>query len=191
VADDRCGLADYVAVAIDMIGPRRGLRVVAQSMGAYTATIVAAKLPVEELILVAPMTPAPGETPGEWWVNTGQADAARGYAVEQGRDPDAPFDPVEMFLHDVDAATVAESAGHVRPQSERPFADPWPLLSWPDVPTRCVIGRLDRLFPREFQRRVVGDRAGVDPDEIDSGHLPALSRPAELSEWLLQPLARG
>jgi pimeloyl-ACP methyl ester carboxylesterase len=185
VDDESSGLADYVAVTLDAIGPRTGLHLVAQSMGAYTATIVAAKVPVDQLVLVAPMVPAPHETPGEWWAATGQADASRAYALAQRRDPDAPFDPVDMFLHDVDAATIAESARHVHPQADRPFADPWPLDAWPDVQTRCVVGRHDSLFPLEFQRRVVRERIGIDPDEIDSGHLPALSRPGELTRLLL------
>ena len=33
--------------------------------------LVADRVPVDVLVLVAGMIPAPGETPGEWWVNTG------------------------------------------------------------------------------------------------------------------------
>jgi pimeloyl-ACP methyl ester carboxylesterase len=186
VDDDGCGLADYAAKVFDAIGDRGQLVVVGQSMGAYTAPVVAARRPVELVVLVAPMVPAPGETPGEFWANTGQPDAARRLAIEEGRDPDASFDPVEMFLHDVAPDVVAASAEHVRNQSDRPFADVWLLDRWPDVPTRCVIGRQDRLFPAEFQRRVVADRLGLVVDEIDSGHLPGLSRPAELAQLLLR-----
>jgi hypothetical protein len=38
-------------------------------------------------------------------------------------------------------------------------------------------------------RRLARGRLGVEPDEIDSGHLPALARPDELAE-LLDALAR-
>ncbi|HEY8113916.1 MAG TPA: hypothetical protein VII16_13830 [Actinomycetes bacterium] len=38
----------------------------------------------------------------------------------------------------------------------------------------------DRFFPAEFQRRVVRERLGLTPDELDSGHTPALSHPKEL-----------
>jgi pimeloyl-ACP methyl ester carboxylesterase len=54
------------------------------------------------------------------------------------------------------------------------------------VPTRCVIGRRDRLFAPDFQRRVIADRLGLTPDEIDTGHLPALSRPDDLAALLLR-----
>jgi hypothetical protein len=33
-------------------------------------------------------------------------------------------------------------------------------------------------------RRVVRERLGIVPDEMDSGHLPALSRPKELVDRL-------
>ena len=39
--------------------------VVAQSLGAFTGPLVAARAPVEHLVLLAPMIPKPGETAGE------------------------------------------------------------------------------------------------------------------------------
>jgi pimeloyl-ACP methyl ester carboxylesterase len=52
------------------------------------------------------------------------------------------------------------------------------------VPTRFLLCRKDRLFPATWLRRVVRDRLGFTPDEIDSGHTPALSRPKELVDRL-------
>src|SRR5262245_39483331 len=70
--DESAGLREYAAVAADAIGARADAIVVAQSMAAFIP------LPeVRQIILVAPMIPLPGETPGEWWENTGQADAQR------------------------------------------------------------------------------------------------------------------
>ena len=55
---------------------------------------------------------------------------------------------------------------------------------WPDVPTRFLLCRDDRFFPADFQRRVVKERLGITPDEMDGGHLPALAHPEELVERL-------
>jgi pimeloyl-ACP methyl ester carboxylesterase len=183
--DDWAGLAEYTNTAVEAAGDRRDLVVVAQSMGAFTAPLLVSRVPVSLLVLVAPMTPAPGETPGEWFANTGQPEAARYQALRDGRDPDAGFDPIETFLHDVPADLVAASVSHVRRQSDTPFGQPWPLAQWPDVPTRFVLGRNDRLFPADFQRCISHERLGITPDELDSGHLPALSRPKELADLLL------
>jgi pimeloyl-ACP methyl ester carboxylesterase len=186
VDDEGCGLAEYADVVEAAVPVGRRTVLVAQSMAAFTAPLVAVRTAVALIVLVAPMVPAPGETAGQWWGATGQPDAARRCALFEGRDPDAPFDPVEAFLHDVDPDVVAAAGAHVRNQAERSFSDPWPLERWPDVPTRAVIGRRDRLFPLEFQRRVVRDRLGIMADEIDAGHLLALARPIQLSDLLLR-----
>jgi pimeloyl-ACP methyl ester carboxylesterase len=71
-----------------------------------------------------------------------------------------------------------------RDQSATPTQEPWPLRAWPDVPTRFLLCRDDRLFPAEFMRRVVRERLGITPDEIDGSHCVALSRPKELADRL-------
>jgi hypothetical protein len=40
--------------------------------------LAASRLPVRLLVLLAGMIPAPGESLGEWWTNTGYRQAARG-----------------------------------------------------------------------------------------------------------------
>ena len=69
-------------------------------------------------------------------------------------------------------------------QSWTPMTQPWPLDAWPDVPTRAVAGRDDRLFPVEFQRRVARERLGIEADVLDGGHLLMLSQPDALVELL-------
>lgn len=183
--DDSAGLAEYTEVVVDAIGERSGLILVAQSMAGFTAPLVCERVPVELMILVAAMLPVPGEAPGDWWANTGQEAARREQDEADGRDPDAEFDPVATFLHDVPPDLVpAVMDGGVRDQSETPFRKPWPLDAWPAVPTRFLLCRQDRFFPAEFQRRVVRERLGITPDEMDSGHLLALAHPAELVERL-------
>lgn len=172
VDDDRAGLAEYVDAVLDAIGDRRDLVVVAQSLGGFTAPLVADRLPVDLIVLVAAMTPAPGESPGDWWANTGHR-----WPEDDGLET--------MFLHDVPADVAAESAAQTRQQSGTPFEKPWPLPAWPDVPTRFLLCRDDRLFPADFQRRVVRERLGIVPDEMEGGHLPALARPVELAARLL------
>jgi pimeloyl-ACP methyl ester carboxylesterase len=173
--DDSAGLAEYTATVVDAIGDRTDLVLVAQSMGGFTAPLVCDRVPVDLMVLVAAMVPRPGESGAEWWVNTRHAEA---------RGPDASDDPAVMFLHDVPDDVVAQSVAHLRAQSATPFEKPWPRDGWPDVPTRFLLCRDDRFFPAEFQRQVVRDRLGIVPDEMDGGHLPALSRPQELAARL-------
>jgi pimeloyl-ACP methyl ester carboxylesterase len=182
--DDSAGLEEYTDVVVGAIDGRPDLVVVAQSLGGFTAPLVCDRLAVRQMILVAAMVPAPGESAGDWWTNTGQEQARREQDVRDGRDPDAAFDPLTTFLHDVPPDIIAESAAHVREQSGTPFIKPWPLAAWPDVPTNFLLCRHDRFFPADFLRRVVKERLGITPDEMDSGHLPALAHPEELTARL-------
>jgi pimeloyl-ACP methyl ester carboxylesterase len=149
-----------------------------------------ARIDAARLILVAPMIPAPGETPGEWWTASGQEAAQRAVDVREGRDPDAALDVRATFFHDVPEDVVAEAFARGEPrQSGTPFGDPWPLDAWPDVPTDVIAGRFDRLFPLEFMQQLARERLGVEAEVIDAGHLVALSRPAELTDRLVGSLA--
>jgi hypothetical protein len=184
-ADDSAGLGDYVDAVVAAIGDRGNLIVVAQSMAAFTAPMLVDRVAVGLLILVAPMIPSPGESPGEWWSNSGQTAARRQLDEREGRDPNGAFDVVTTLMHDVPPDIVTEAVARGEPrQSDTPFAEPWPLVQWPRVPTRVLAGRHDRLFPLDFMCRLALERLGIGADVIDTGHLPALSRPAELARRL-------
>jgi pimeloyl-ACP methyl ester carboxylesterase len=182
--DDAAGLAEYVDAVVDAIGDRSDVILVAQSMGGFTAPLVTERASVAMLVLVNAMIPAPGETPGEWWANTGAPEAKRRKDTSDGRDPDAPFDPIITFFHDVPADVREEAFKEDPGQSDTPFASPMTLAAWPDVPTRVIVGADDRLFPADFQRRVAQERLGITPDERPGGHLIALSHPTEVAEQL-------
>jgi pimeloyl-ACP methyl ester carboxylesterase len=182
--DDAAGLAEYVDAVLDAVCERRDIVLVAQSMGAFTAPVVCERTPVSLLVLVNAMIPAPHETPGKWWANTGQPEARRAKDVRDGRAADAEFDVLTYFLHDLPQPVLDEAFAHAPRQSDTPFGQPWPLDSWPDVPTRALIGRDDRFFPAEFQRRIAMDRLGLVPDEIPGGHLVALSNPVGVADRL-------
>lgn len=184
--DDSAGFEEYADAVAEAIGKRDDLVLVGQSLGGFTVPLVCDRIPVAELILVNAMIPAPGETGGEWWTATGQDRAQRELDEREGRDPDAPFDPFVTFLHDVPPDVVEEGADENQLQSGTPFQRPWPRHSWPDVPTRAIAGRDDRLFPVDFQVALAQQRLGITPEILPGGHLIALSRPAELVATLIR-----
>jgi len=179
--DDSAGLAEYAGTVVDAVGDRTSLIVVAQSFGGFTAPLVCDRVPVDLLVLLAGMVPAPGERPEDWPANTGLEEARREQDKRDGRAPD---DEIALFMQDVPPDLAAEALRRGRRQSDTPGKDPWPLPAWPDVPTRFLLCRDDRVFPAEFMRRVAWDRLGLTADEIDGSHCVALSRPAELANRL-------
>ena len=184
--DDSADLFAYAelvrAAAADATAP---VVMVAQSMGAFTAPLAAGLVPTARIVLVNPMVPRPGESAGQWWAATGQKQAMLANFRRIGLG-DKEFDSVEDFFHDVPADIRQEAFSKPEPpQSDTPFEQPWPLEAWPDVPTSVLQGRDDRLFPLDFQRRVVRERLGLDVDAVAGGHLNSLSQPEELARRLL------
>ena len=181
--------SDHADAIVAALGdpPPAPLVIVGQSLGAYAATIAAARLHPARLILLAPMIPAPGESAGDWWAAT-DSEAAIAPLIERLGSP-SEWDEAamaEVFYHDVDEATLAASAEFEGAPSDGLFAEPLPLDAWPDVPTTVLIPRDDRLFPLEFQRRIARERLGLEIEEMEGGHLPFLSRPRELAERLVE-----
>lgn len=172
--DDSAGLPEYAETVVGAIGDRTDLIVVGQSYGGFTAPLVCDHAPVRLLVLVAPMIPAPAERPTDYSANTRLDEEPRGHYD----------DTIAWFYQDVPPDLAAEALKRGRDQSEARMGEPLPLKAWPDVPTRVLICREDRIFPAGYLRRVAQERLGITPDEIDGGHTPALSRPRELADRL-------
>ena len=183
--DDGAGWNEYADAVVAAIGDRGDLVLVAQSLAGFSAPLVCERLPVNLLVLLNAMIPLPGETGNDWWANVGSGEAHRGYLASLGlTETDAQDDRV-VYFHDVPDDVVAEAFARGEPQqSMTPMGQPWPLDAWPDVPTRVLAGRDDRLFPLEFQRRVAHERLGIEADVIAGGHMACLSHPVELVEQL-------
>jgi pimeloyl-ACP methyl ester carboxylesterase len=172
--DDAAGLTEYAERVAGAVGDRTDVIVVAQSFGGFTAPLVCDRVAVGLLVLIAPMIPAPGEAPADYWTATGYADEPR----------DEYDDTIALFYEDVPAPLAAEALDRGRSQSEARMGEPSPMSAWPEVPTRILICRDDRLFPAAYLRRIARERLGIVPDEIEGGHTPALSRPRELAARL-------
>jgi pimeloyl-ACP methyl ester carboxylesterase len=186
-ADATAGLAAYADAIVGALGERNRahLALVAQSLAGFTAPLVCKRLPIALLVLLNPMIPKPAETPGEWWANTNHGEAKRKKNLRDHRPADAKFDPLVDFFHDVPRHVVDEALSQGAPhQSDTVFATPCTFDTWPGVPTKVLVGRDDRFFPVEFQRRVARERLGITADEMPGGHLVALSQPVELAKRL-------
>ena len=183
--DNSAGWTEYADAVMDAMGDRRDIVVVAASMGGFTAPIVCTRRPVELLVLLNAMIPVAGETFNAWWSNIDSGSARRAYHASIGLEPTDADDDAVVYYHDLPAELRAEAQARTwQDQSMTPLDDPWPLPAWPEVRTRVVAGRHDRMFPLDFQRRIARERLGRDVDEIDGGHMVAMSNPGALAHRL-------
>lgn len=171
VEDDAAGWSAYADVVADALGHRDDAVVVAHSLGGFPAPLVCERVPVALLVLVAAMVPQPGERAAGYWERVGYTASG-------------DLDDLATFFHDVPAERVDRARRAERAQSAAPMHEPWPGTAWPDVPTRYLLCRDDRMFTAATTRRVVRERLGIEPDEMAGGHMPFLSRPEELAERL-------
>jgi len=171
IEDRSAGWSAYADAVVEATGERSDVVVVAHSLGGFTAPLVCTRMPVGLLVLVAAMVPVPGERAIDYWANAG---------YEEGSDGDE----VDVFFHDVPPELAAQAMRAERDQADTPMYEPWPLDAWPHVTTRYLLCRDDRMFPAAVTRRVVRERLGIEPDEIDGGHCPFLSRPGDLTSRL-------
>jgi pimeloyl-ACP methyl ester carboxylesterase len=166
--DPSAGWSDYAETVVEALGDRSNVIVVGHSLGGFTAPLVFERIPVDLLVFLAGMIPVPGERFEDWWPNVGYADS--------GLD--------DVFYHDVPPELEAEATDRERDESSKALSEPWPLEAWPDVSSRYLLCRDDRMFTAEWARRHARERLGIDADEIDGGHYITLSHPRELAERL-------
>jgi len=181
--DPNAGLAEYAGLVTDAIGGHANVVLVAQSLGGFTAPLVAAKVPLRALVFVNAMIPQPGETAGAWWDNTGAVQARIAAAQQGGYGTE--FDMFTYFLHDVAPDIAAAGEPHQRPEADAAFASACDFSAWPPVPIHVVAGADDRFFPARWQQALARERLGVEADVLPGGHLIALSQPVRLTRYLL------
>src|SRR5262249_16324090 len=76
---------------------------------ARSAAVVCKPRPVALLVLSNAMPPGRGEPPGEWGRNPRHAEAKREQNQRDGREADAPFDPLVDFFHDVPQSVMDDA----------------------------------------------------------------------------------
>jgi pimeloyl-ACP methyl ester carboxylesterase len=178
-------LDDYAGAVAEAAAGRPDLVIVGQSYGAFSATLAASRLPTRLLVLLAGMIPAPGESPAQWWGNTGCLEAVQAAARLDGGQT-GNDDPLITYYDGVPRPLAEEALRRGgRGESTVVWDTPWPLDAWPDVPTRFVLCADDRCFPAPFMRQLARRRLGVAADAVPGCHCAALSHPRELAGLLV------
>ncbi|MGW6445919.1 alpha/beta fold hydrolase [Lentzea sp. NPDC055074] len=169
IEDEDKDLTDWATALVEALPSTEDVVVVGHSFGGLVAPLAAAQINAKALVYVTAMLPTPGETPNDWWENTGYADSGLG----------------DQFFHDVPPDLAKEAQKRERGMAETPMAKPWPLNAMPDVPTHFILCTEDRFFTPAFMRKVIKERLGnTTPVELAAGHCASLSKPTELAALL-------
>lgn len=189
---DRTGLAAGAAVVEAALPDDGDIVLVGHSMGALLLPVVAARHSVRHLVFINAFITGPGESMNEVVNREGDVfspgwpELARRQERLGGGVSAWPVDAaIDAFFHDCRPEDAAWAASRLRPQSWAALADRCPVDAWPDIPATYVLCRADRVVNPAWSRRAARDGLDVEPVELDGGHSPFLSRPAELADVLL------
>ncbi|MBM7788051.1 alpha/beta hydrolase [Tenggerimyces flavus] len=171
IEDPSAGRTEYAAAVVAAVGSRSDVVLVVHSLGVVVVPEVCARVPVSSVVLLAAMVMAPGQTGFE-------------LLAEAAAEREDAGDEVDYFYEDVPADLAAAARARWRNQTARALQEPWPAHAWPAVRTSYLLCRDDRLLPAPWVRRVVAERLGLVPEELDGSHSPFLSRPEALVERL-------
>ncbi|HVS75595.1 MAG TPA: alpha/beta hydrolase [Steroidobacteraceae bacterium] len=89
----------------------------------------------------------------------------------------------ELLYGDCDPETQRWAIGNLRRQPAAPFAEPVADPAWLRTRSTYIVCTRDRVMPLELQRCLFAARTG-SLLELEAGHSPFLSRPAELARHL-------
>ena len=196
--DDRTPVAEvtldaYAERLCEVLGERaEPAVVVAQSMGGMVATQAAARCAerIQAIVYVAAFVPQDGQSlVALTRLPEGAGDQTQANMVVEG-DPPMATVPDEVTRRTTFAACSDEVAAWAlprrRPQPLLPFTQPAELagLDLAAIPRSYVLCTQDQSIPPPLQRRML-ETAGCEPViELDTDHVPHLSRPAELAAIL-------
>jgi len=190
-SDATAGIEEYVDVVLDALGDAQNVVLVGHSLGGLTATVVADRRHVDELVVLAALLPKPGtamrddlltfdDTFVEGWVerSTRQLVGAHGSSTW-------PVDAaVNTLYHDCEPGLADWAARQLRPQAWTVVNQPSPLRAYPTVSTHAIVCADDRVLNPASCARLAEERLGARVTWLEGGHSPMLARPEALADAL-------
>lgn len=136
---------------------------------------------VAHLVYVCAAFPQEGESVGSL-MESDPTSSGIGDIIQAGDDGMSTVDPAgakRVLFNDVTDEEAAPIIAALGPHRLSVFGEAPTALGWKEHPTTYVLTTQDRVFSPELQRRMSQPADRVV--EVDSGHIPLLSRPAELA----------
>ncbi|MFS0867364.1 alpha/beta hydrolase [Microbacterium sp. 179-B 1A2 NHS] len=103
-------------------------------------------------------------------------------------DADAYIDPAHfprLFAQDVPKVLAKTMAGSQRPGSYASLVSPSGEPAWKTIPSWYLVAKQDRIIPPEAER-VMAERANATTVEVNTSHVPMLSKPSSVIKLITQ-----
>jgi pimeloyl-ACP methyl ester carboxylesterase len=191
-SDRDAGLEEHADVVENALPhDREDVVLVGHSISALILPVVAARNSLRHIVALCGLLTGPGESMSQraardadvfastWWelsahlITWGDGSSAW---------PEAAA--IDAFYHDCSEDVARSAAARLGRQFWRLRKDRCPVPEYPPTPATYILCRDDRVINPAWSRRAAAEILGVPPVEMDGGHSPFLSRPAELADRL-------
>jgi pimeloyl-ACP methyl ester carboxylesterase len=189
VSDPTSGALEYAQAVSAALDQKSEPMLVGHSMAGLITPLVAAQRPIRRLVFLAAFLASPGRSANDQRASEpvdGRVAPTTAEWTDLGDDVwmVGPNTATELFFQDAPPDIALWATERLRPQSYRVMNEISPLTAWPDVPTTSIVCRDDRALNPDWVRQAARERLGVEAIELDGGHSPFLTRPAELARLL-------
>jgi pimeloyl-ACP methyl ester carboxylesterase len=190
--DLAAGLSESTDVAVASLrGAVDDVVVVGHSLGALVVPLVAHRLPVRRMTMLAGIVGAPRASLKSLAAEDADRDLPlTGADLETDAEGRFRFSVAgaRRVLYEDCAPEVAEAAiARLRYQRSM-WTEVADFDAWPDVETVSIICAEDRVVNPTWSKRVARERLGIEAVELPGGHSPFLARPEALVDVLLAGL---
>jgi len=186
------GLDEYADTAVAALSnPVGDLVVVGHSLGALVVPLVAARVPVRRVVMLAGIVGAPHSSLESLAVE----DSDRDLPLE---DDDIESDDQSRFrftssgarralFHDCPPAAADAAIARLRFQRSM-WTQVADFDNWPATEIVSITSTGDRIVNPAWPDRIARERLGVESVHLPGGHSPFLARPSELTDVLMAGL---
>ncbi|MGZ5417556.1 MAG: alpha/beta fold hydrolase [Nocardioides sp.] len=186
------GLVEYADAAVGALPDGTAdVVVVAHSLGALVAPLVAHRLPTRRMVMLAGIIGAPRASLEQLATEDADRDVPLGdgdmESDGEGRFRFSATGARRALFHDCPAEVADAATARLRFQRSL-WREVAPFDSWPAVETVSVTCSDDRVVNPAWSDRVARERLHVEPVPLPGGHSPFLARPEELALLLLHDL---
>jgi pimeloyl-ACP methyl ester carboxylesterase len=186
--DLKAGLSESTDVAVASLNQAvDDVVVVGHSLSALVAPLVAHRLPVRRMVMLAGIVGAPRAS----LESLAAQDADRDLPLTdadletdaEGRFRFSKDGARRLIYHDCPPGTADAAIARLRFQRSM-WTEVADFDEWPKVQTMSIVCADDRLVNPIWSTRVARERLGVEPLVLPGGHSPFVARPAALADLL-------
>lgn len=145
---------------------------------------------VKELVYVCAVLPEEGQSTGSLMAED-PTPSMIGEAIQAGDDGMSTVEPggaKRILFNDVTDEQAAPIIAALGPHRLSVFGEAPAGLGWKEHPSTYILTTQDLVFSPALQRRMAANATHVI--EVDAGHIPLLSRPAELAAAIAEAANR-